>query len=239
MNFWSKAVAGLILLTSLSLPPAALADPGEAVVPLSDCERAGREAERSMGLPEGLLLAIGRVESGRWDPVLRRVVPWPWAIDAAGSGELLGSKPEAVAQARLLLASLGPSLDVGCFQISLRHHPDAFADLNQAFDPVENARYAAHFLVSLRQRLGSWESAVAAYHSALPEQGIPYRQRVFAQWMEGTGLPRAAATDPVVVVSTGAAGVRVWTPSPPGAAASVVSLGATLTRLPRVMTSRP
>ena len=63
---------------------------------VSPCEQAGSDAERQYALPSGLLLAIGRVESGRWDAAYRRTVPWPWAIDADGEPRLTASKEEAV-----------------------------------------------------------------------------------------------------------------------------------------------
>jgi hypothetical protein len=202
---------------------------------LSECERAGVEAEQAAGLPAGLLLAIGRVESGRWDTVLGRVIPWPWSIDAAGQPHLFDSKDAAMDGARGLHAAAGRNLDIGCFQISMLHHPDAFADLAEAFDPRANAAYAARFLMSLRQRLGSWEAAVMAYHSAVPELGIPYRERVFAQWNGRPAViaepepapeapPAGPKRDPYVMLSGGPTGVAVWTPSPLGRAPSLVAM---------------
>ncbi len=200
---------------------------------LSECERAGVAAEQATGLPAGLLLAIGRVESGRWDAVLGRVIPWPWSIDAAGQPHLFDSKDAAMDGARGLHAAAGRNLDIGCFQISMLHHPDAFADLDEAFDPAANAAYAARFLMSLRQRLGSWEAAVMAYHSAVPELGIPYRERVFAQWNARPAViaeaapepaPAGPKRDPYVMLSGGPTGVAVWTPSPLGRAPSLVAM---------------
>src|SRR5271168_1872644 len=83
-----------------------------------DCEQAVAAAERAMGLPSGLLLAIGQVESGRFDPRLERRVPWPWTIDLAGAPLFFANATDAVAAARAADRS-GVSEDVGCFQISL------------------------------------------------------------------------------------------------------------------------
>jgi soluble lytic murein transglycosylase-like protein len=58
------------------------------------------------------------------------------------------------------------------------HHPVAFADLEQAFDPLANVTYGAGFLSFLHQETGSWDHAVARYHSAEPERGEVYRSRV-------------------------------------------------------------
>ncbi|MDR3538750.1 MAG: transglycosylase SLT domain-containing protein, partial [Acetobacteraceae bacterium] len=201
---------------------------------LNPCEAAGQAAEQRLGLPSGLLPAIGRVESGRWDPALGRVAPWPWTIDVAGAGRLFGDRGEAVATTAALHNAGAANIDVGCFQISLLHHPDAFVTLDQAFDPVANAEYAARFLLDLRARLGSWPEAVAAYHSADPVRGVPYRALVYAAW----GNPSDPAMAPLPAPDTG---MHIWTPSLSGTAPSMVLLSARLPsgsqpRLPRIIT---
>ena len=60
------------------------------------------------------------------------------------------------------------------------HHPNAFANLDEAFDPLANARYAARFLTTLRTNAGAWDIAVGQYHSAVLQIGGPYRERVMA-----------------------------------------------------------
>ena len=214
----------------------------------SACEAAGRDAEQQYALPDGLLDAIGRVESGRFDPALGRVIPSPWAIDAAGQPNLADSKEAALQRTRELQASGVHNIDVGCFQINLLAHPAAFADLDQAFDPTANAQYAARFLTSLRARLGSWDGAVAAYHSATPALGIPYRQLVYANWATPDGWRHALAAapsveakpvDPLRIFSVGGAEVRVWGPSSIGHAAAMVAItGGRSMELPRVISPR-
>ena len=207
----------------------------------SPCEEAGRIAEQHYDLPTGLLAAIGRVESGRWDPALSRTVPWPWAIDVAGSPRLVPSKQEAVQQIQSLQQSGVRNIDVGCFQISLLHHPTAFAGLEQAFDPAANADYAARFLTELHTRYGNWQDAVAAYHSATPALGLPYRQAVFARW-SGAGdvappaplVPRNV--EPVTIYEVGGATIRVWTPSRSGTASLIAVGGSNGPPLPRIVT---
>lgn len=225
-----------------------LTEPAYGQSPPSACEAAGRDAEQQYALPDGLLDAIGRVESGRFDPTLGRVIPTPWAIDAAGQPNLADSKAAALQRTRELQASGVQNIDVGCFQINLQAHPAAFADLDQAFDPTANAQYAARFLTSLRARLGSWDDAVAAYHSATPALGIPYRQLVYANWATPDGWRHALAAAPSVVTkpveplrifSVGGAEVRVWTPSMAGRAASLVAIaGGASVPLPRVITPK-
>src|SRR5580658_2565403 len=155
---------------------------------LNPCEQAGVAAERDGGLPDGLLLAIGRVESGRWDPVRGRMTPWPWTINAAGKGQFFETKDMAAQTVKALADGGTRSIDVGCFQISLLYHPAAFSSLEQAFDPDANARYATRFLLSLFGRTGSWEAAVEAYHSADPTLGFEYRQQVFSTWTSGAQI---------------------------------------------------
>jgi Transglycosylase SLT domain len=183
------------------------------------CEQAGIAAEQASGLPSGVLLAIGRVESGRWDNTRGRVAAWPWTINAAGKGQWYATKGTAAAAAQSLLDAGTRSIDVGCFQINLLWHPTAFASLEDAFDPDANARYAAAFLLSLFSRAGTWEAAIEAYHSADPVLGFAYRQSVYASWLTAApvtspvrvGLvpPRAPKPPAMPFVY---AGVTVWTP---------------------------
>ena len=63
-------------------------------------------------------------------------LPQGWAIDADGAPLLAVSKEEAMRQTRALQGGGLRNIDVGCFQISLLNHPDAFADLEQAFDQI-------------------------------------------------------------------------------------------------------
>jgi len=207
------------------------------------CEQAGRGAEQAYALPAGLLLAIGRVESGRWDARFGRVVPWPWAVDAAGQGRLYDSASDAIAAVRALQAATSPNIDVGCFQVNLAYHPNAFATLAQAFDPEANARYAGQFLALLRARFGNWADAVAAYHSATPALGAPYRERVFAAWNGDADRYLVSSAQFTMI-----AGVRIWGPAPASAAQQVIAIpGATAVRdaavpaavaiaLPRIVT---
>ncbi len=181
------------------------------------CERAAQGAERDFGLPAGVLRAIGRVESGRADPLTGRISATPFAIDADGAALFPASAAEAVGQVRALTARGVRSIDVGCFQMSLLYHPDAFATLDQAFDPAANARAAAAFLARLHAESGDWGDAIARYHSADPARGGPYREAVLAAWHGGAGA--VAARGPARMPGLVFAGVQVFVPGgPPGPA---------------------
>ena len=195
-------VIGLALL--VAAPNRARAAAGEA------CRDQAAIAERAAGVPEGLLLAIGKRESGRFDIQTGDVLPWPWAVNRDGEGHIFESREEAIAYVAAAQRQGSRSIDVGCFQINLKYHPIAFASLDEAFDPARNAAYAARFLTILHDREGSWETAVADYHSATPLLGVPYREAVFATWRGGADVAarfRSALPGPVRVVM----GIRIWT----------------------------
>jgi hypothetical protein len=72
-------------------------------------------------------------------------------------------------------------IDVGCMQVDLPMHPTAFRSLDEAFDPVINADYAARYLRSLHTEAnGDWNIAVGLYHSHTPDLAADYRNRVAA-----------------------------------------------------------
>ncbi len=159
------------------------------------CRPAIAAAERAHGIPHAQLLAIGRVESGRLDPETGRFGPWPWTINAEGSGQYFPTKEAAIAAVRALQARGVRSIDVDCMQINLAHHPNAFASLDQAFDPAHNADYAARFLVDLYARANSWMLAAARYHSHTPDLAETYKRRVIAAWPEETRIAAEAIRD--------------------------------------------
>lgn len=153
-----------------------MADPGQL------CRQAILLAEREHRLPAALLHAIARVESGRTDPRTGAAVTWPWTINAQGQGRFYETKEAAIAAVRGLQARGVTVIDVGCLQVNLHHHPRAFASLEEAFDPVANARYAGLFLTRLHQNAKNWERAAAHYHSHTPELAEAYRLKVLAAW---------------------------------------------------------
>ena len=87
------------------------------------------------------------------------------------------------------------SIDVGCMQVNLLHHGDAFASLEEAFDPAANARYAAAFLQRLLAQTGSWPRAAAGYHSLTPDVGAEYARKVLAVWAR-PGLGEGGRREP-------------------------------------------
>lgn len=159
---------GGFLTRLLAFAGAALAAAAPAAA--SPCASAALRAEAMWGVPPRLLLAIGVVESGL-DPS---------AINAEGAALRPSSPAEAAERVRALRADGVRSIDVGCFQVNLKWHPQAFATLEQAFAPDTNAQYAARHLVDLYGTAGSWTAAVGLYHSADPQRQDVYRAKVAA-----------------------------------------------------------
>ncbi len=150
----------------------------------ADCRLAAQRVEQEAGLPAGMLQAIGRVESGQW----------PWSVGEPGSSRSFTTPGGAIDWVERRQAAGARSIDVGCFQVNLMYHPDAFASLPEAFDPDVNARAAASYLLALHARLPAWDDVVAAYHSATPDRGSAYRARVLAWWRPSSPVPMLAAS---------------------------------------------
>lgn len=172
-----NAVAALPAGTPLGPAPA---DPGAA------CRTAIAAAEQANQVPARLMQAIGRVESGRPNGH-GGVDPWPWSINVEGTGHVYATRAEAIAAVLGFEAQGIRSIDMGCMQVNLLHHPHAFATLQEAFDPAANALYAGRFLASLHAASGSWAAATADYHSQTPALGVPYAREVMAVWPQELG----------------------------------------------------
>ncbi len=146
------------------------------------CQHAIQHAEASRALPEDLLMAISFAEAGKWDADRQEIIAWPWTVTSRGKGHYFPDKQAAVAFVRELQRQGVRNIDVGCLQVNLHYHPDAFSGLEEALDPRTNALYAAKFLTQLHRQNKSWSEAIRRYHSADPSRGDPYQQRVLSFW---------------------------------------------------------
>ena len=137
------------------------------------CMNATQKIEKELQIKEHLLTTISSVETGRWNEKEQQSLAWPWTINAQGKGQFFKTKAEAVREVKRLQAQGVKSIDVGCMQINLSYHGDAFKNIEEAFDPEKNVRYGANFLKSLYENKGNdWIKAAMAYHSSTPTKAL-------------------------------------------------------------------
>ena len=170
----SAATALIALALAGDLPARA----GTAVPLGGFCSDALRMAEIRYSVPGGLLFAIGEVESGRHVAGRQRPIPWPWTVQAQNRSYYFPDESAAVQWVRAAEARGVVSIDVGCMQVNLMYHPQAFKTLAEAFDPASNADYAGRLLATLHAETGDWQKAAGLYHSQTQALAIPYRERV-------------------------------------------------------------
>lgn len=133
-------------------------------------------AQMRYQIPDNLLLGIGLQESGLYRD--GDLTVWPYTANAEGQGKYFDSAGEAVDWVNQRRREGVTSIDVGCMQINLHWHPEAFDTVAEGFDPARNVDYAAAYLARLHRARGDWTRAAAAYHSATEELGRAYLVRL-------------------------------------------------------------
>lgn len=153
-----------------------------AADPSSICEQAAVAASQAEGVPLSVLTAISLNETGRKRGGAFR--PWPWTVNMEGKGEWFETNDQALQFATDAFNGGARSFDIGCFQINYKWHGQHFASIEEMFDPLTNALYAARLLNDLYAEKGTWELAAGAYHSRTPEFAERYAAR-FARFRNG------------------------------------------------------
>ncbi|MEQ1706564.1 MAG: lytic transglycosylase domain-containing protein [Rickettsiales bacterium] len=190
-----KILQKLLLLIALftAQPAVAYAQIGDPLIEGAKlCTYQLKRYEAEYGIPQHLLSAIASTESGRFHSRLKIKLPWPWTINAGGKGYFFDTKEEAIEAAKELMAKGVESMDIGCMQVNIRHHPNAFSSLSQGFEPEYNVAYAANFLKGLYQEENSWRKAASNYHSRTPKFGTKYIGLVYNNWFQILDKLRAA-----------------------------------------------
>lgn len=140
---------------------------GHAKESSATCVAVAREVEQVLAIPSSLLQAIVLVESGGNS----------LALNVGGQAFFPTTHTEAIEVVRQNLARR--NVDVGCGQISTRHHPERFRNgAQEMLDPIVNLIAAGRLLLQNRDRYGTWTAAVAHYHSGDPERQRDYVCRV-------------------------------------------------------------
>jgi Transglycosylase SLT domain len=184
----STIAVGCRWLAALALVVAVCAEPAAAGPVDGVCAALARQAERAEGIPAGLVEAVALAESGRWLSNEGTTRPWPWTVTAGSESYFFASKPEALRKVHELRSEGRSNIDVGCMQINLGYHGDAFASIAEALEPAANVAYGAQFLRKLREETSSWARATARYHSRHPERGQAYREKVYRFWEQVRGV---------------------------------------------------
>lgn len=151
------------------------------------CEIAASRAAQAHDIPFSVMMAITLTETGRRRA--GRSEPWPWTVNMEGKGVWFDDRDSALAYVFKHYKTGARSFDVGCFQINYKWHGQAFASIEDMFDPQANADYAARFLTQLYQETGDWSAAAGAYHSRTPKYAEAYRAKFDAHRAAQTSRP--------------------------------------------------
>jgi hypothetical protein len=170
-----KLFFGIVAALLLVFAPADRSDASAKSTTADVCFQAAEQAARETGVPQSVLIAISLTETGRRkDGVF---APWPWTVNMEGIGKWFVSREAALAYSLDNFDRGARSFDVGCFQLNYKWHGKAFQSIDQMFDPLVNARYAAQYLTELFAEKGNWEAAAGAYHSRTPKYAEKYQKR--------------------------------------------------------------
>ena len=171
-----------LVAASLLLCPSELALAKTSLNDHDECHRVAKLAAKATGVPETVLYAISLAETGRKKN--KRFGPWPWTVNMEGRGVWFESYAAAQEFVDREFGRGARSFDVGCFQLNYKWHGRGFSSIEEMFDPMANALYAAKFLQELYLEMGNWSDAAGAYHSRTPKFANKYKARfekIYAQ----------------------------------------------------------
>ncbi|MDD4556459.1 MAG: transglycosylase SLT domain-containing protein [Alphaproteobacteria bacterium] len=152
------------------------------------CVDATAKFEQEFQIKKHLLTTISNVETGKWDESLQKRTTWPWTVNAQGKSFYYASKAEAIREVSKMQRQGIKSIDVGCMQVNLLYHGDAFANLEEAFDPETNVKYGATFLKKLYDNTNEdWMKAATQYHSKKPHKAKRYGNKIAAVYKDIQG----------------------------------------------------
>lgn len=144
------------------------------------CSSAFSYFEQKYKLPINSLHSISLQETAKKHTKHDIAIVWPWTVmnNQEGKGYHFSTQQEAIRYVRKQFMIGNNNLDVGCMQINLKHHPEAFSSLSQAFSPRKNINYGAYFLNENFKKLGSIDKAIGRYHSATEALATKYHSSV-------------------------------------------------------------
>jgi len=120
----------------------------------------------------GILHGIAMVESRRGN------TPWPWTLNVAGKPYFFIDRESAWNASQRLTQHQIDNFDIGVMQVNWHFHKQRFKSTWDALDPKTNQNVAESILREQWERTGHLPTAIARYHSANPELGMPYLKKV-------------------------------------------------------------
>jgi len=160
--------------------------PAWGVAPATLCKDVISQQESQKGIPQDLLKAIAKVESGIS----------PWAVNAHGRAHMFPSKQAAASYVKQLVEDGYSNFSVGCMQLHYASHRRNFKSIEAMLEPENNIAHAAKLIKNLERRHGSIERAVKLYHSPSPTHHNRYKNRVYGMWAKfrGSKMPTMLKT---------------------------------------------
>jgi|GEM_PF-2382746 len=140
--------------------------------------------EQRYKLPEHLLFSLSIIESGKWSKKYSKILPWPWVLNVDGETHFFDNKMLATKFLLNIVKNGLKNVDVGCLQVSVKHHGHKFKNLEEMLDPIKNVSYAAKYVAENYAETNNWKQAVAYYHSRTPSIGKEYLNKVMRVWQK-------------------------------------------------------
>lgn len=173
-------ICALVLLISIFNNTNVYAKLDKELYESKKCSNVFSHFEQKYKLPPNILHPISLQETAKKHSKHEIFIVWPWTVmnNQEGKAYHFKTQQEAVRYVRGQFIVGNNNLDVGCMQINLKHHPDAFLSLNHAFSPRRNVNYGAYFLSENLKKLGSIDKAIGRYHSATESLAKKYHSNV-------------------------------------------------------------
>lgn len=182
-----RAIALAVVLSTAFFVSATAAEPADksaAPVATTPAESSSpslwAQAARKYNLDPIDLYGIALQESRRHFSD-NQVRPWPWTLHTPEEGGLYFDSFEAAAKKlRELIAAGRTNIDIGLMQLSFAWQGYRVVDPVQLLKPEINIEVAAAILREHLDQFGELRLAIARYHSARLDRGIPYAASVLA-----------------------------------------------------------
>jgi len=154
----------LAALTALPTAPACFAASraDQAAIP-----RGYTLVANALGVPPALLYGVALQESVMLfgEPPERRLLPWPWTLNIAGTPARFWSRAAAEERLEASLRRGVDSVDIGPMGINWRYHKARLQSVERSLDPYWNLRVGAGLLAQQFAACGDWREAVGRYHA--------------------------------------------------------------------------